>query len=639
MKFRLRTLTTLSLGLNIVILGALAIFSPSVAQAETAAGVRGSVFFPPKLMETARVNATKDPWAARLQKALIESPAPWMKYTDDELWEMMFGNTIKRAWMVWSNGYCPACKKDVPMYNWTADPLAHPWKMRCPHCNDYFPKNDFAAFYRSGLDSHNIFDPKLADRRLLFNSDHPDPKDPLYRFGVDDGEGYVEGDKRWRFVGAYTIRGQWKIAVLVGIQSLASAYTVTGDKAYAHKALILLDRVADLYPTFDYKKQGTVYERVGVSDGYVSVWHDACSETRILAEAYDRVRGELNNDPELVSFLAAKAKKFGLSNPKSSPEDVRRNIEDRILRDTLEHREKTDSNYPQTDMTFAIMNTVLGWPDNRKEVETAIDQMIEKSAAFDGLSGEKGLAAYSSFSPQAIAQLLGMYSRIDPSFLKNALKRHPRLYQMFRFYIDTRCLNLYYPDVGDSGAFGTAVDRYLGVGFSQWPGLNPSMYSFMGQLYQATGDPDFALEAYNGNGGSTKDLPFDLFANNPSAFQKMIADVAAKQGRYPKVSSVNKQEWHLGILRSGKDANARALWMQYDSVGTHGHANGMNLGLYAKGLDLMPEFGYPPVQFGGWDSPRATWYTMSAAHNTVVVDGLSHRPSEMSGIGVAKTAA
>jgi len=35
----------------------------------------------------------------------------------------------------------------------------------------------------------------------------------------------------------------------------------------------------------------------------------------------------------------------------------------------------------------------------------------------------------------------------------------------------------------------------------------------------------------------------------------------------------------------------------------------------------MPDFGYPPVQFGGWDSPRAAWYKSAWAHNTVIVDG------------------
>jgi hypothetical protein len=35
----------------------------------------------------------------------------------------------------------------------------------------------------------------------------------------------------------------------------------------------------------------------------------------------------------------------------------------------------------------------------------------------------------------------------------------------------------------------------------------------------------------------------------------------------------------------------------------------------------MPEMGYPPVQYGGWGSPRALWVGRTAAHNTVVVDG------------------
>jgi hypothetical protein len=39
----------------------------------------------------------------------------------------------------------------------------------------------------------------------------------------------------------------------------------------------------------------------------------------------------------------------------------------------------------------------------------------------------------------------------------------------------------------------------------------------------------------------------------------------------------------------------------------------------------MSDFGYPPVQYGGWDSPRSRWYGMTAAHNTVVVDGNSQK--------------
>jgi hypothetical protein len=49
----------------------------------------------------------------------------------------------------------------------------------------------------------------------------------------------------------------------------------------------------------------------------------------------------------------------------------------------------------------------------------------------------------------------------------------------------------------------------------------------------------------------------------------------------------------------------------------------MNVGLMAHGLDLIPDFGYPPVQFGGWGAPKSRWYYQTAAHHTVVIDGSS----------------
>jgi hypothetical protein len=113
--------------------------------------------------------------------------------------------------------------------------------------------------------------------------------------------------------------------------------------------------------------------------------------------------------------------------------------------------------------------------------------------------------------------------------------------------------------------------------------------------------------------------------------QRAVREVIAREGPDLRLGSVDKQQWGLSILRSGEGRNARAAWLDCDSgnysqgKGRHGHFDGMNLGLYAKGLDLMPDFGYPPVQFGGWHSPRADWYRTAAAHNTVVVDG-QNRP-------------
>ena len=596
-----------------------------------AAGQKGTlpmksqgVFFGAPMMATAQANVARYPWARELQQQVVAAASPWLGYSDDQLWDLMFGNTIKRSWMVWSNGYCPACRQDVPMYNWEMDALARPWKVRCPHCQELFPKNDFHRFYRSGLDEHGVFDPARADRSLLFNADHPDPADPLHSFGVDDGEGYVEGEHRWRFIGAYLIYGQWKQAIVAGICRLAAAYAVTGDPTYAHRAGVLLGRVADLYPTMDFGKEGVMYEGPPRS-GYVSTWHDACAEVRSLALAYDQVFPALQADQPLADFLAAKASQYRLPAPQGTPGDVVRNIEERIFQDTLANRPKIESNYPQTDITLAIIRTVLGWPQNREEIYGTCDAILEKATAVDGVTGEKGLAGYASYALYGTSWFLELYGRMDPGFLPDMLRRHPRLHDMYRFHIDTWCLGKYYPTCGDSGGFGTQVTQYAGVGFSAHPGLEPSMFSFVWRLAELTGDANLVQALYGANGGSVADLPHDLFAPDPEAVQRGVGEMIARHGPTPRLGSVNKEQWHLAILRSGEGEAARALWLDYDAGGAHGHQDGLNLGLYAYGLDLLPDFGYPPVNYGGWGAPRSVWYTMSAAHNTVVVDGRSSR--------------
>lgn len=595
-----------------------------------AATKRSSTLFPSHLTARALHNVTEFPWAQQARDRIVAEAQPWVTRTDDELWDLMFGNTIKRSWMVWSNGHCPACEAPVPMYEWIPDAMARPWTMQCPRCRELFPKNDFARFYRSGLNEHGVFEPARADRSLLFNAEHPDPHDPLHHFGVDDGNGYVEGEQRWRFIGAYLIYGQWKQAIVTGIRSLAAAYVVTGDPIYAHKAGVMLDRVADLYPTFDFGKEGVMYEGPP-SAGYVSTWHDACVEVYELTLAYDMVFEAIAQDATLVSFLAAKAQQYRLPNAKSSFREIQRNIEDGILRDTLANRPKIESNYPSTDITIAAIQTVLGWPDNRAEVTTILDRVMERSTAVDGLSGEKGIAGYSTIAPRTIADLLGRYERMEPGFIEAALQRQPRLRELYRFHLDTWCLGEYYPCIGDSGAFAQKVPYYPAVTFSRFPDVGPSGFTFLDRLAAATGDNDFIRLLYAANDNQVAGLPYDLFAEDPAELQRRVKQVITDEGAAIQPGSVNKTQWCLAILRSGQGADARAVWLDYDSGGGHGHADAMNLGLFAKGLDLMPDFGYPPVQYGGWGAPRAVWYTQTAAHNTVVVDDQNTR----SGSGIA----
>jgi hypothetical protein len=592
---------------------------------------RASAFFPATVLEGIRANAREGDWGRALRDEAIEQARPWREMSDEQLWKLMFGATIPRSWHVLSNGVCPACHQPVPMYDWQIDAIARPWKVRCPHCQQQFPTNDFKKFYDSGLDVHGVFDPAKADRSLLFNAAHPDARDPLRMFGVEDGTGYVEHDQRWRFISTYLVFGQWKQAVHLGIKRLATAWLLTGEAQYAHKAAILLDRVADVYPTFDFKTQGLLYESAH-GDGYVSVWHDATIETREMALAYDAIKPGFLQDEQLARFLSDKSERFQTPNRKHSAGDVAANIEQRILNDALEHPHKIYSNYPQQYLTSAMILTALNWPANREQVFALLDPVIEKTTSVDGTTGEKGMANYSCYAAQRTAEFLGYYARMDDQFLPEMVKRHPRLPQMWRFFIDTWCANQkYYPLTGDTMHVAAPVDDYVGVAFLKDHGISatghmsgviaPSMYSFLWQLYEITKDPAFAQVIYKANDAKSDGLPYDLFVGDPAAFGRQLKSVIDEHGAKLQLSSINKQQWHLGILRSGKGDASRAAWLDYDAGGNHGHLDGLNLGLFARGLDLMPDLGYPPVQFGGWGSQRAQWYTTTAAHNTVLVNG------------------
>ncbi|MDP6115153.1 MAG: heparinase II/III family protein [Planctomycetota bacterium] len=583
-----------------------------------------SVFLPEHLVSRARTR--EEPWASETREAIVEQSEPWLAMSEQDLWELVYTPDMPRAWQVWSSGHCPKCEGDLPEYSWKIDGLKRPWKVQCPHCQQIYPTNDFEAYYRSGLASGE-FDPGSADRSLLFNSEHPNPEDELHKWGVDDGWGFVQGEKCWRFIAAYLIYGQWKQLIVNGASSLADAFIVTGDADYARRAAIILDRVADIYPRMDYAVQAYVYEKKECR-GYTSVWHDACEETRSMVLAYDAIRPGLQDNEGLVDFLSKQARTFGLD-AKDSIEAIQENIEHGLLHHPTENSERIQTNFPRQLTLLTIIDAVLHWPERRDSVIDRVADIIEQSTSIDGTTGEKGLPAYSAYAVNGLAGFIERFARIESDLLPQLLERCPNLHKTWRFHIDTWCLQKYYPSCGDGGNFVTPFKNYVGV---QFPArgqrdvrratsvLGSSPYSFVWRLFQATGDEAYAQVMYLGNGRSTDGLPNDLFGEPSDKLGPALEKVIDKSGDTLKLGSVNKQEWHVAILRSGEGENARAAWLDYDSGRSHSHFDALNAGLFAYGLDLLPDYGYPPTGYGGHGTPEAMWYVRTAAHNTVVVN-------------------
>ena len=185
-------------------------------------------------------------------------------------------------------------------------------------------------YLASGIDETGSFNPDRGDRSLLFNAEHPDPNDPLHTYGVDDGTGWTDKDgKTYKFIAFYS---HWMQLTTPRdlLYRLTEAYVYTGEQRYAHKALILLDRFADLYPDYQdgYGKGG-----YGVHGGKLTDYVWECSHIRHLATAVDKVISGTRDDPELYAFLKQKAARYKLPRPKGTRELLVRNLDDGILRE------------------------------------------------------------------------------------------------------------------------------------------------------------------------------------------------------------------------------------------------------------------------------------------------------------------
>ena len=210
----------------------------------------GEHFIASEWIANARRNIEQMPWAAAERDVAIHRARRWLDLDDDTLWTVVAGQTIGRSTNASVSKGCPQCGDGINRCGgaFKVDVVHDPWKITCPNCSGRFPSNDFAAFYKSGKGPDGLFYPEKADRSLLYNTHHPDSNDPLCAWCVDDGTGWTDNTgESFKLIGVYGHHGIWN-EIRSACQGLKRAYLLTGDPAYAHKAGILLARIADVYP-------------------------------------------------------------------------------------------------------------------------------------------------------------------------------------------------------------------------------------------------------------------------------------------------------------------------------------------------------------------------------------------------------
>lgn len=582
-------------------------------------------FYTKEKITNLRTNSDKYEWARELRAGAIKRAANWLAKDDEELWNMVPGQDLPRCIDVTFDRLtkgpkilgCLKCGHEIFKYgNYPYEPQFEekPWKLTCPSCKSVFPTNDFGKFYKSAIDEKGLFDVKKGDRSLLYNEAHPDPKDPLHKWGVDDGFGYIdENGRSHKYVGYYT----WKYWNYInsGLAALSDAYLYTGNKTYARKAAVILDRIADVYPDMDWKPyadRGWYHSDGGTNKGKIEgmIWETGV--VQVFADSYDKIISGTLNNPELYTFLSRQSKEYRLPTQKGTRELFIKNVDDGILRTAFKGvlSKQIRGNQGMHQLTMVMCALAL---NSEPETTEWLDWVFAPNggdipglmiANFDqdGTSDE-GAPGYALIWGRLITEVAERLYGF-PSYTKhNIIREFPQFNTTFLAPYRMAALGIAVPNIGDSGSTGT-------VSSSSDP-------KFIVRGYVLTKNHDLARAAYHLNKGSATGLGRDIFSADPEAISKEIKQIAEKSGPRPEGGYL-MSGFGLALLESGTGPNGIALANNYGRTIKHAHPDMLNFDILAFGKWLAPDHGYP--EFATAIPSNREWTGSTISHNTVFVN-------------------
>ena len=482
---------------------------------------------------------------------------------------------VPRAFDVHREG-CPVCGDKIKkhgMYSWIIDE-AKPFKLQCPECKTVFPDNDYAAYLQSGLKDQSLLTGKY----------------------VDDGRGWKDGDKpgKYWFVAYYN---HWTLKRRIEslLPQLANAYVRTGDSAFAERALVMLDKLAEYYPRYDHNQQSRYAEEV--APRYTGRIVNAIWETGIaasVADSWRKVAPAL--DQETPALCAATGKDNAA---------LRANIENNMLRvmadDIMSENGRIRGNFGMHQWALLKIAIALkgrgGEPDDQAMVRWVTDyrkNSTPSSAPFDyvlynnifGDGAPMESPGYNAGWLNCIAVMADMLR----DYGINYAELHPFSKRLFTYPAKLVVCGVYSPSSGDSGNIRGRA--------SYGGSINTLRYSF------ATNPcPESASLLLTARG---------LAAEEREAAEKLADPLFGYRSNLLSAYGV-------ASLQNENQEKPLAYWLSFGFYPGHKHFDALHLELFTGTGPLMPDFGYPDSASGD-DPTRFAFYSNTLVHNTMVVD-------------------
>jgi len=481
--------------------------------------------------ERAIIKENAEGYYAGTKTSYINAAEKYLNYTYEDLWSVLPSQLVPRSAAVNQPKGCLNCGKAIDAYGnypYTFNTDSAPWKLTCPSCKMQFPTNDFKSYYESGLDETGRFQPSKADPQYLKNTLYPEKGE---KWGVDNGRGYIHTDgEKYFFIAYYNHWANWYEACQLPIKTLMNAYLYTGEQKYADRAIVFLNRFADLYPEYHLRDQKWAdgFRHSGRDYGKIvgSIWEPGIIEA--FLQAYDVLfYGFENLSAEALDFMKSK------SNGKiKTVEDVMINIENGIYKQILPEvkRGNIRGNNGMHQRVLCLAAVVIDDPKLSKEwlefafkPSNSILTGLNIGATFvndidrDGMGNEASphynilwLGSY-----MTIAELLKGYT-INGTDISYDLYENVKFKKMFTAMLNILLGESFTPNIGDADNTGSHV--------------NYTYASYTLSAYLAYREPKFAQMLYWLYNGNTSSIVLGATEKDPTEIGKEIDALVKEHG-------------------------------------------------------------------------------------------------------------